>query len=80
MDNDLIDIEVHVMVDDNGDYVVHEDIDELGTRYTEQVSEATPPVSRTITVRLKVPLPRAIVLTGTVPAEAADGATLSVEG
>lgn len=80
MDAKTKEIEVHVMIDADGDYVCHEDVTELGTLYSETVNEATPPVSRTITVRLTVPLPRPVVLTGTVPPESSDGATLTVVG
>lgn len=78
MDATTTEIKVHILIDENGDYVCHEDVTELGTRYSETVTDATPPVSRTITVRLTVPLPRPVVLTGTVPAERGDGATLTV--
>jgi hypothetical protein len=61
-------VEVFVLVDENGNYVVHKDEDELAEAYDNDISEDSHTGRRTIRIKLSVPLPEYVTMTGTVPA------------
>lgn len=60
-------IEVFLMVDQDGDYVVTKDQSTLGEAYESEISGTPPSVSRTYRLVLKVPVPIAIEVKGTLP-------------
>ncbi len=65
--NTTQEIEVHVMIDGDGDYVVDKDPDNLGSRYEEEISSTPPNVSRVFSLKLIVPLPKPTVVQATIP-------------
>ncbi len=68
-------IEVWVMVNDQGEFVAHEDGDELAAEYAERVGDATEAAGiRRVRLTVKVPLPEPIELRGEVTAEPEPGA------
>lgn len=67
-------IEVWVMVNDQGEYVAHGDADKLAGLYAEEVGEiAEAGGIRRIRLAVKVPLPEPIELTGEAAAEPEPG-------
>lgn len=71
-------VEVYVVVDSAGDYGVGRDEDEACEDYDSDIGGTS--CRRIVKVKLTVPLPEAIVMTGVVPAEATEGTTLTVGG
>ncbi|VTT99059.1 unnamed protein product [Gemmataceae bacterium] len=68
-------VEVWVMLNDQGEYVAHEDADELAAEYAERVGEASEAGGiRRVRLTVKVPLPEPIELTGEAAAEPEPGA------
>lgn len=68
-----IQVEVWVLVDENGDYIASHDVDQLGEIYESQISADCGTAKRKVKVLLTVPLPEPVTLTGTVPAEPTEG-------
>lgn len=65
----MAEIEVWIVVDENGDYTVGADLDSAAERYGEDVGGDNGSLGiRHVKVTLKVPLPKPIELTGEVPA------------
>jgi hypothetical protein len=62
-------IEVWVIVDENGDYSTGHDQESAGTAYDDNIGSASGTARRAIKVMLSVPLPVPVELTGTVPVE-----------
>lgn len=63
-------IEVWVMVNDQGEYVAHESESDLPGEYEERVGELADAAGlRSIKIKVKVPLPAVIELEGEVPAD-----------
>lgn len=60
-------IEFSILIDQDGDFVIAKDVDELGDLYENDISSTAPSRSRTLTFKLTVPLPRATEITATVP-------------
>lgn len=68
----MMEVEVFVMVDSDGSYVAHEDIGELENAYVERINDDGTPAThgfRVVKVKLTVPLPVLIEVTGTIPAD-----------
>lgn len=69
-----VDIEVWVLVDENGDYVaIDDDVDALEQRYDDAIGGVSNLARRIIQITLKVPIPVPIKLWGTVPPEPSEG-------
>jgi hypothetical protein len=65
----MLEVQVWVCVDENGDYAVHKDgPHEAGEAYQDDIGGHGP--RRTIQVTLMVPVPKQIEMAGTVPDEA----------
>jgi hypothetical protein len=64
---DTKEIELHVMIDGDGDFVVDTDPDNLGSRYEDEVNSTPPNISRVFSFKLTVPLPKATVVQATIP-------------
>lgn len=64
-------IEVWILIDENGDHEVGPTVEDAGSRWDENVSGGTDVGRRMIKVTLNVPLPKHIELTWTVSAEEA---------
>ena len=62
-------VEVWVMVDENGEYVVHKGREELGNQYAEYVGELTGEATRVIRATINVPTPKHVELEATLPVE-----------
>jgi hypothetical protein len=69
-------IEVWVMVNENGEYEVGCDEDEVGERYSDNINDNL--ARRAVKVILTVPMPKPVTMRGTVPAEAEGEFALSV--
>jgi hypothetical protein len=71
--HDTVEIELVVMVDEDGQWEVGRDTDDLLERWNDNIGEIGPGASRFVRVKLKVPAPRAVELEAEVPAEPAGG-------
>lgn len=69
-------VEVWILVDESGDYVVRKDGEELDEAYAEDIG-CTNIALRRVCVKLTVPLPTPVVVTVTIPDEP-NGAVVSV--
>ena len=65
----MLDVEIWVCVDANGDYAVGTDAAACEERFAEDVGTDPEVGRRVVRVVLKVPTPAVPTLTGTVPAE-----------
>lgn len=70
-------IDIWVLMDAQGDYGVGRDEDDVHNNYTDNVGDM-PSGTRLIKVKLSVPLPSVVEMTGDVPEEKAVGAVLQV--
>jgi hypothetical protein len=70
--SDMLEVEVWVAVDENGDYAVGNDNDVCQERYAEDVGGGGL-ATRLVKVVLSIPRPQPVVLRGVVPAEVCDG-------
>ena len=71
---ELIEIEVLVLVDENGQWEVAEDAEKLKERYEETVGELDAgTATRLIKVKLKVPTPKPVELEAEIEEDAAGG-------
>ncbi len=71
-----VEVEIWVLVDENGNYAANTVEDELDQRYAEEIG-STDVATRRIKVKLTVPLPAVVELSGVVPVDDS-AATLSV--
>ena len=63
-------IEVFVLIDADGSYIAREEYGDLATAYAEHVGELSAQDGfRVVKVKLTVPLPELIEVTGTIPAD-----------
>lgn len=53
----MVEIELLVMVDADGNFEIGRDADDLKTRWEENVGELAPTATRMVAVKLKVPTP-----------------------
>ena len=67
MDTQTTDLEFFVMVDQDGDFVIDTDPDNLGSRYEDEISSTPPNASRVFSFKLTVPLPKPTEVTAVVP-------------
>lgn len=72
-------LEVWVLVDENGDYVASHDADALADLYEEAIGGNAGVARRLVKVALKVPEFRPIEVSGTVPEVATEGTELYAE-
>ena len=69
----LLEIEVLVMVDSDGNYEFGHDGDDLKTRWEENIGDLDPAnATRVIRVKLKVPTPQVVELEAEIPEEPSD--------
>jgi hypothetical protein len=61
-------IEVWVLVDEDGDFVVAKDAADLAERYDDEIGSDSAAARRVVKVTLKVDLPSHVELTGEAPA------------
>ena len=64
---DTKEIEFSIMIDQDGDFVVDVDPDNLGSRYEDEINSTPPNASRVFTFKLTVPLPKPSVVSAVVP-------------
>lgn len=64
---DTKEIEFSILIDQDGDFVVDTDADNLGSRYEDEVTSTPPNASRVFTFKLTVPLPKPTVVSAVVP-------------
>lgn len=67
MDTTHHEIEVFLMIDRDGDYVVARDPDELGDMWDSEVRGPAPAITRVYSLKLKGPTPRETTITATLP-------------
>ncbi len=72
-------IEIWVVVDENGDYAISKDRDDLHDAYESDINGNTDLARRVIRVRLNMPLPKPLEISGTVPSESEAGVVLTVK-
>jgi hypothetical protein len=65
--------DVYLMIDENGDYVVHKEEPELGDAYESEIGNEHCLARRIVKVSLKASLPKTVALVGVVPDDATDG-------
>lgn len=70
-------IEVWILMDESGDIGVGTSADDAKERYINDIGDV-PAVTRTVCLKLQVPLPVPCVLEGTVPAGEATESVLSI--
>lgn len=63
---ETVELEITIMVDGDGNYVVDRDPDNIGSRWEEDEG-STPNVCRVFTLKLTVPTPKAATLTAVIP-------------
>lgn len=63
--SETVEIELHVLVGDDGEFVVAKDVDELVDLYAGEHG-GVPVITRVFTVKLSVPRPGAITITAAV--------------
>lgn len=76
---EMTEIEFSILIDQDGDFVVAKDADELGTTYEDEISSTAPNASRTFTFKLMVPLPRATEVAATVPDKGNEPVTIEIK-
>jgi hypothetical protein len=67
--DDVVEIELHVMIDEDGNWQIGVDTEDLGTRWQDTVGDMVPVATRFLTVKIKVRKPKATVLQAEVPDE-----------
>lgn len=73
-------IEVWVVVDESGDYRAGEDASTAAERFNDDIGNDGTTPTRLVCVKLKVPAPKPIELSGVVPEEpSGEGCELSVQ-
>lgn len=76
----LTEIEVNILIDENGSYAVETDIDNLKDRYESDIAELNGTLAyRLVKLTVKVPTPTPAVATITVPALPSD-AVVALQG
>lgn len=73
-----IDAEVYILVDDEGQYVAHQDPDEIGNMWNDEIG-GTPAGLRLVKVVVKVPLPVMLEARGEVAVGDESAAVVSAE-
>lgn len=63
----MTNIEIFVMVDQDGDYVVHKDQDELNQAWDDEYSSGPVGNVRVFAMSLRVPRPQAVAVSATIP-------------
>lgn len=71
----MLEIELYVYVDSAGDFGVGKDEDAACQQYDDDIAATLP--SRLVKVVLRVPEPKTITMSGTLPEESAEGAELA---
>ena len=66
---EIKEVEMFLMIDENGDYVIATEEGNLGDAYDEDIDGGSDTARRIICVKLKVPLPQIVTLVASVPAE-----------
>lgn len=59
-------ISVAILIDQDGDFVVHKDADELGDTDDSEIG-GIPRLSRVVVLKLTVPMPKALEVAATIP-------------
>jgi hypothetical protein len=70
---ETVQVELWVLIAENGDYVALDDADSLQERFDEVIGGTQEQSFRRVKVTLTVPKPKAVELVGTVPAEVEGG-------
>lgn len=67
---EMIEVQVWVMVNDQGEYVAHDDDEQLAAEYADRIGEiAEAGGIRRVKITVKVPLPKPLEVVGTVVEE-----------
>ncbi len=69
MATELHECEIWLLCDENGNYVVAASPDSLAEKYDDDVGGGPELARRVVQVKVKVPVPSYVTLTGTAPAE-----------
>lgn len=63
---EMCEIEIWVVVDEDGDYACDAERDDAETRFEESIGFSNEKATRRVCIKVKVPLPKAIEITGEV--------------
>jgi len=75
----MTDIDVIILIDEDGNFAVHNDADEIKARYEEEIGEIDGAKAyRLVKLTVKVPTPSPAVAVITVPALPSDAAVMIV--
>ena len=66
-DTTTTECEIFLYVDQDGDFVVAKDIDELADKYSDEVTSNVPANVQVFSIRLVVPLPKVTAAQATIP-------------
>ncbi len=69
LDVEMAEAEVWVLVDENGDIVASHDGDQLSEIYDNEIGQDSDVARRIVKIKIRVPKPRAVEATVTVPPE-----------
>lgn len=72
-----VNCEVHLMINEDGEYVVSNDVDDLGELYEDRIG-GVPQNCRTYALTLSVPLPTSVAASAIIPDVARRGEALAV--
>ena len=75
---DYVDVEVFVMVDQDGDAVASTDKDNLADLWADNIGDV-PPGSRVVRIALKIPRPKVTTVAATLPELPEPSAAVEVE-
>lgn len=75
---ELVNVEVWVLVDEDGTYLCHEDREQLSERYKDEQTDDATTARRMVKVTLQVPKPRPVEVVATV-AEESEEVAVSVK-
>lgn len=66
-DTTTTECEIFLYVDQDGDFVVAKDIDELADKYSDEVTSNVPANVKVFSIKLVVPLPKVTAARATIP-------------
>lgn len=71
-------LDLTIMIDDQGNYIVDRTDNDPVSVWCEAISNDVPPVMNTYRIKLRVPTPKPIEVTGELPATIPDGKPLTL--
>ncbi|MBP3953730.1 hypothetical protein J8F10_00245 [Gemmata sp. G18] len=69
MATEMVEVDLVVMVDADGNFEIGTDTDDLKTRWEENIAELAPNATRMVAVKVKVPKPKVVELEAEIAEE-----------